>query len=137
MVGIVVGSRRVGRARSVLVGKQRLDPHLHAEDGLYACLGTGLGQADGAVEAVVVGEGDGRLAQSGGSLDQSLDAAAAVEEGEVGMDVEVDEGEAALAIRGITRSFRPTFLGPLAAQLPGVVMAGWQTLHFERVEACV
>ena len=79
----------------IVVGQQRLHPHLGAEDGLDARLGAGLGQADGAVEAVVIGEGQGRLPQFGRPGDQGLDAAAAVEEGEVGVDMEVNEGSAA------------------------------------------
>ena len=59
--------------------------------GLMPALGAGLGEAHRAVEAVVVGEGQGRLPQLGRPGDQLLDAAAAVEEREVGVDVQVDE----------------------------------------------
>ena len=71
--------------------QQRLHPYLGSEDGLDAVLGAGLGEAHRAVETVVVGEGQGRLPQLGRPRDQLLDPAAAVQEGEVGVHVQVDE----------------------------------------------
>ncbi len=68
-----------------------LHPHLGAEDRLDAPLGAGLGEADGAVKAVVVGEGQGRLPEFGRPGHQLLDAAAPVQEREVRVDVQVHE----------------------------------------------
>ncbi len=89
IVGIV-GRRAPGARRRRR--QQRLHPHLGPEDGLDAALGAGLGEAHRAVEAVVVGESQGRLPQLGRPGDQFLDPAPAVEEGEVRMYVQVDEG---------------------------------------------
>ena len=50
----------------------------------------------------MVGEGQGRLPQLGRPGHQLLDAAAAVQEREVRVDVQVDEGR-----RGVGRWFRP------------------------------
>jgi hypothetical protein len=81
-------------------GQQRLHPDLGSEDRLDAALGAGLGEADRAVEAVMVGEGQGRLPELGCPGHQFLDAATTVEKGEVGVDVEVDE-----VVRGFTLGF--------------------------------
>ena len=94
--GAGVGLARVAAGQLAAVGRfvagqQRLHPHLGAEDRLDVSLGAGLGEADGAVETVVVGEGQGRLPELGRPGDQLLDAAAAVEEREVRVDMEVDE----------------------------------------------
>ena len=80
----------VGLAR-VAARQERLHSYLGAEDRLDALLGAGLGEADGSVQAVVVGEGQSGLPQFGRSGHQFLDAAAAVEEREVRVDVQVDE----------------------------------------------
>ena len=72
--------------------QQRLHADLGSEEGLDLVLGTGLCEAYRPVEAVVVGEGQGRLAQGRRPGDQLLDPAAAVEEREVRVHVQVDEG---------------------------------------------
>ena len=73
--------RIIGGVRSG-AGQQRLHPHLGAEDRLDVAFGAGLGEADGAVEAVVVGERQRH---------QFLDAAASIEEREVRVDMQMDE----------------------------------------------
>ena len=83
--------RIVGVGVRAVDGEQRLDLYLGSEDRLDAVFGAGLGKANGAVEAVVVGEGQGRLSQSGSAGDQLFDPAPAVEEREVRMHVEVYE----------------------------------------------
>ena len=93
MVG-VGGARAWAAPPSVRLeaSRQRFHAHLDSEDRLDASLGAGLGEAHGAVEAVVVGEGQGGLAELGRPVDQLGDATAAVEEAEVRVDVEVYEG---------------------------------------------
>ncbi|OPZ78987.1 MAG: hypothetical protein BWY79_00595 [Actinobacteria bacterium ADurb.Bin444] len=49
--------------------------------------GAGFGEADDAVEPIVVGEGQGRLAERSGTGHELLNATAAVEEREVGVYV--------------------------------------------------
>jgi len=67
--------------------EQGFHPYLGPEDGLNASLGAGLGKTYRAVEPIMVGEGQGRLTQLGGTSNQILDAAATVEEREVRMHV--------------------------------------------------
>src|SRR5690606_2595409 len=48
-------------------------------------------ELDGTVEITVVGEGEGLHAELGGALHEPVDAAGAIEEAVVGVDVEMDE----------------------------------------------
>ncbi len=65
---------------------------LGAEDGGQSQLAGRLGEAHHAVEAVVVGEGQGLEPQPGGLLHQLLGRAGAVEEAEVGVAVQLGVG---------------------------------------------
>jgi hypothetical protein len=49
----------------------------------------GLVELDGTVHHAVVGEPDGRLLERGGTLDEGVDLAGAVEQRVLGMDVEM------------------------------------------------
>jgi hypothetical protein len=69
----------------------RFDADLDADDGFDAGRPAGLVEAHGAVEAVVVGDRQGRHAQPESGLDELVDTPGAVAEREVGVDVEVDE----------------------------------------------
>jgi hypothetical protein len=53
--------RRSGRSVGAAFGKERIHPYFSPEDGLDAPFGAGFGEAHGAVKAIVVGEGQGRL----------------------------------------------------------------------------
>ena len=53
---------------------------------------TGQDEADGSVEPVAVGQGEGVLAQGGSACHQRRRAAGAMAQGVAGGDVEVDEG---------------------------------------------
>ncbi len=135
------GDAALGVAPAGCDSQQRLHPHLGPEDGLDAVLGAGLGEAHRAVEAVVVGESQGRLPQLGRPGDQLLDPAAAVEEREVGVHVQVDERSrrraaggrqrfvCAVGGRGILRAVFCT-----GAVLPDVVVARRDPLHREPVQ---
>jgi len=57
-------------------------------------VGGGLGETDGAVHAVAVGQGEGVHAVLDGSLDQDVGVGGAVAQRVAGGDVEVDEGVA-------------------------------------------
>ena len=83
--------RRPPLASSWRFPRQRLHAHLGSEDGLQTASYAGLGKTNGAVEAVMVGKGQGRLPQLHRSIDQLGDAAASVEEAEVGVHVQVHE----------------------------------------------
>ena len=85
-------------------GQQRLHAYLGSEDGLDAVFGAGLGKAHGAVKAVVVGESQGRLPHLGCAGDQLFDPAATIEEREVRVYVQVDEGSRRRAAGGRRRS---------------------------------
>ncbi len=60
-----------------------------AVDGAEAGLAAGVAVLDGAVEALVVGDGQGVHAQLGGAGGEGLGGGGAVEEGEVGVGVEL------------------------------------------------
>ena len=63
-----------------------------AADERLDALGLGLVvELDRAVEIAVVGEGEGAHAELGGAIHQPVDAAAAIEQAVVGVDVEMDE----------------------------------------------
>ncbi len=68
------------------------DVHLAAEQRLDAHLAALTVELDGAGERAVVGERDGGHLQLGGAGSQRGDAASAVEDRVLGVDVEVDEG---------------------------------------------
>ncbi len=80
----------VGRRR----GEDGFDADLDADDGFDAGRPAGLVEAHGAVEAVVVGDRQGRHAQAAGGVDEFVDASGAVAEREVGVNVKVDEAHA-------------------------------------------
>ena len=65
---------------------------LGAEDGGQPQLAGGLGEADHAVEAVVVGEGERLQAEAGGLLHQRFGRAGPVEEAEVRVAVQLGVG---------------------------------------------
>jgi hypothetical protein len=63
-----------------------------AADERFDALGLGLVvELDRAVEIAVVREGQGLHAEGGGAVHQAVDAAGAVEQAVVAMDVEMDE----------------------------------------------
>ena len=85
---VVLGS---GSANSRAVVVFFADVELAAEDGLEALLLHGVEEVDGAVDVAVVGHGGGGLAdffEVGGEL---VDIAGAVEEGVVGVEMEMGE----------------------------------------------
>ena len=84
---------------------------LGAEDRRHAQLACGLGEADDAVEAVVIGEGEGLEAKPGRLGDQLFGMRSSVEEGEVGVAVQLGVGHRAAA--------RPTPAGMPALRTAG------------------
>ena len=70
-----------------------LQGELGAEDGVDAVLVGGAQEAGGAVDGVVVGEGQGGHAELGGAAHEVFGVAGAVEEGEVGVGVEFGVGK--------------------------------------------
>ena len=79
-----MGAPRVGDAGAGGGGREG---QLDTEHGGYIEDPRRLGEADGAVETVMVGEGQGRQAESGGLGHQLLGVAGAVEEREIGVHV--------------------------------------------------
>ena len=77
------------RARSFL---PVADGQLGAGDGADAALFERLGELQRAVQAVVVGQRERRVAQFGGALGQLIDARSAIKEREAAMQVELDVG---------------------------------------------
>ncbi len=73
------------------VGLFLADVELAAEDGLEVLLLHGVEEVDGAVDVAVVGDGGGGLADLGEVLGELVDVAGAVEEGVVGVEMEVRE----------------------------------------------
>ena len=67
------------------------DVELAAEDRLDAFFLRGLEEVHGAVDVAVVGHGDGLLAQRGNAVNEFLDVAGSVEEGVLGVQMEVGE----------------------------------------------
>ena len=61
-----------------------------ADDGFDAGGGGGLGEFDGAVEVVLVGQSDGGQFVAEGELDDGLDGEGGIEEGVVAVEVERD-----------------------------------------------
>ena len=106
---------RVGLARRQL-GLGATQGELGPEDGGQAQRPGGLGEADHAVEAVVVGEGQGLEPQPGGLLDQLLGERGAVEEAEVGVAVQLGVGHRA-GVRTTPAGAART--GPACATRPG------------------
>ena len=91
-----LGQRVAPRARHPLVrGQARRQRDLGAEHGRHPDRAGGLGEADDAVEAVVVGEGEGLEAEAGGLGGQLLGVRGAVEEREVGVAVQLGVGHRA------------------------------------------
>ena len=68
------------------------DVEFAADDGFDVVFFGGVVPVDGAEEVAVVGEGDGGHVELFGFLEEGVDGGAAVEEGEVGMAVEMDKG---------------------------------------------
>lgn len=89
---------RVGPARPRPPGRhvQRHGGHreVGAEDGPDARRGTGLGETDGAVHAVAVGEGERVHPVVGGPLHQQVRVGGAMAQRISARDVQVDEGVA-------------------------------------------
>jgi len=83
-----LGARRLSFRLCV---QHALDVELDADDRLDAGLCARLIEAHGAVEAVVIGDGQRGHARRGRRLDQLVDAAGAVSEREVGVHMQVDE----------------------------------------------
>ena len=67
------------------------DVRLDADDRLDALVDAGLVEADGAVERAVIGDGEAVEALLGRRIDEVRDPPEAVEEAELGVDVEVSE----------------------------------------------
>ena len=67
------------------------DVELAAEDGLQVLLLHGIEEVDRAVDVAVVGDGGRGLADLGEVLGELVDVAGAVEEGVVGVEMEVRE----------------------------------------------
>ena len=65
---------------------------LAAHDRLDPVPGAGLVQLDGAIHHPVVGEGEGGLLEGGRALDQAVDLAGTVEQGVLGVHVEMGAG---------------------------------------------
>jgi hypothetical protein len=92
-----LGSRSAGRPSAVRASVRlrvpdgRLDGELHAHDGLDAGRLAGSVEAHGAVEALVVGDGQRRHAHTSRRGDQLVDARGTVAEREVRVHVQVDE----------------------------------------------
>jgi hypothetical protein len=70
----------------------RAEGELSAENGREAVRTGGLGEADDAVEAVVIGDREPGEPEPGGLVGQLLGMAGAVEEGEVGVAVQLGVG---------------------------------------------
>jgi hypothetical protein len=87
--GGVVARRIVGWA--AIVAGAFGDVDFAADDGLDATSGGGVVEMGGGKEIAVVGDGDGGEAAAGGFLDEFGNFAGAVEEGEIGMEMKVDE----------------------------------------------
>ncbi len=73
------------------VGLFFADVELAAEDGLEALLVHGVEEMDGAVDVAVVGDGGGGLTNFGEVLGELVDVAGTVQEGVVGVEMEVRE----------------------------------------------
>ena len=67
------------------------DVEFAAEDGLDAFGLGGFEEVDGAVDVAVVGHGDGFLAEGGDAVDEFVEVAGSVEEGVLGVEMEVGE----------------------------------------------
>ena len=94
---VAVALVRLGEQRQVRVALRLPvtvvgDVHLAPEDRLDALLAALAVELDGAGERAVVGERDGGHLQLGGAGGQRGDAAGAVEDRVLGVDVEMDEG---------------------------------------------
>ena len=85
---------------------------LAADDRLDPGFDALLIEVDGAVHDPVVGERDRRHPQLGGLADQPVDPARAVEEGVLGVVVEVDE-----AVRGVGHSLDRGWRAPRVESL--------------------
>ena len=83
----------LGVGRALLRPAGQVEGELGAEDGGHVEGGRRLGEADDAVEAVVVGEGQGLQPQPGRLLGQFLGVGGAVEEAEVGVTVQLGVGD--------------------------------------------
>jgi len=73
------------------VGAQALQHGLAADHGLDALAAAFLVELDGAEQVVQVGDGERRLAVRGGRLHDLVDAVGAVDDGEFGVQAQVDE----------------------------------------------
>ncbi len=71
-----------------------------ADDGFDACIFGFAVELDGAEHIAMVGHGDGRLSKGLDLLDERLDLICAVEETELGVKMEMDEGRSHGAILG-------------------------------------
>ena len=117
-----VGALGVGEA---VLGLGQAEGQLSAEDGGQADRGGGLGEADDAVHAVVVGDGEGVEAQPDRLLHQLLGVRRAVQEAEVGVAVQLGIGDGAVAAGtgpGSRRGLR--WLGVGLGRLPRVGRLG-------------
>ena len=73
------------------VRAQAFQQHLGAEQRLDARAARFLVELDGAEQVVQVGDGQRRLAVGRGGLDDFVDAVGAVDDGEFGVQAQVDE----------------------------------------------
>src|SRR5579862_2492976 len=83
---VVVVALRVGTMIFLLA-----DVELAAEDGLDPLLLGGLEEVDGSVDVAVVGDGNGFLSDVGDALYELFYVAGAIEEGVVGVQVQMGE----------------------------------------------
>jgi hypothetical protein len=67
------------------------DVEFAAEDGLDAFFLGGVEEVDCAIDVAVVGHGNGFLAKGGDAVDEFVEVAGSVEEGVLGMEMEVGE----------------------------------------------
>jgi hypothetical protein len=94
------------------LGPVQVERQLGAEDGGQADGAGRLGEADHAVEPVMVGEGQGGEAETGGFLDQFLRVGGPVEEAEVRVAVQLGVGSGRLLWRRRRGLVGLAFTGP-------------------------
>jgi hypothetical protein len=97
VAGLVLGQQQHVEAVFVQLGVAILhgargEVGFDADDGLDTGRFGGAVEGHGTVHGAVIGEGDGGLVQFNGALHQVVDAAQAVEQGILAVDMEMDKG---------------------------------------------
>ena len=87
MMAVLIQRRVAALHRPAVSSEIGLDADHRADPGAFA----GAEEGDHAVHGAMVGKRQGRLSQPLGALDQLLDAAEAVEQRKLRVDVEMDE----------------------------------------------